>query len=403
MDKNRSIHSIGARAPNNLFRTIRSKTFHVVVQVLINNHPKMIIQCVDFLLAPQKTTELYRYRANQIDTAIVAESARWGDEQTTVSLTRNDHWVPTIESMYKDFFPYRTAIVEKQLQDENLYPLLPAPDVYNGNEKICKPRSYFSRYAKFLLKYTNEATIYYTLDGADPRAVGGAVASPAKQGEGEIDILISSSVCLKARVKKGTQWGALKTCYLTLETEDYSSLKITELCYHPQGAVMDGDTLSDESFEFIEFKNIGTAWLDLNGLRLDSGIWYTFPEFTLLEPGQFYVIAGKTNGFYKRFGRYPSGNFDGKLSNSGEYLLLTGGNGQPILSLTYNDKKPWPASADGKGSLVTVEINPTGDPAYPSYWRATMLEFGSPFADDLPMFDLRNIGCMALSVYPNPT
>jgi len=355
------------------------------------------------LLTPQKATELYRYRASQIDTAIIAESARWGDAQVFTSLTRNDHWIPTIESMYKDYFPYRTAIVEKQLKDENLYPVLPAPEVYKGNEKINTIRSYFTGNTKFLLKQASGTTIYYTLNGDDPRDVGGAVSTSAKLGEGEVEIVVSSTICLKARVKNGSQWGALKTCYLTLEKENFSALKITELCYHPQGEVIGGDTLFDESFEFLEFKNTGTAWIDLSGLKLDSAIRYAFPEYTLLGPGQFYVVAGKSNWFYKRFGRYPSGNFQGKLSNSGEYILLNDRHGSQIFSLTYDDRKPWPSSADGKGSLVPVEINPTGNPDVPSYWRATVLEYGSPFSDDLPMSDPKNFRNVALTVYPNPT
>lgn len=356
------------------------------------------------LLSPETTTAMYQYRASQIDTAIIAESARWGDAMSWMgSLTRNDHWIPAIENMYTKYFPFRTNILIKQLEEENLYSKLPAPDLYCKNEKILNSDYSFSGELEVKLASSAGGTLFYTLDGTDPREPGGLPSASARQSVEPSLFSIASSTIIKARIKTESLWGPLKVCYLTLSQEDYSKLKLTELCYHPQGQIIENDTLSDESFEFIELKNCGTGWLDLSGCRLDSAIRYTFPDQTMLAPGQFYVVAGKTNRFYDRFGRYPSGNFQGKLSNSGEYLVLYDRNGNTILDVAYLDKKPWPTKADGKGSLVPKDSNPTGDPALAEYWRDTYLDYGSPFADDLPMSKQTGHQTVALKIYPNPT
>ena len=65
---------------------------------------------------------LFYARAGQIDLAIIAESARWGDAQRNSPFTKNDHWTPEIATVLDRWFPERTPIVIQQLRDLDLYP-----------------------------------------------------------------------------------------------------------------------------------------------------------------------------------------------------------------------------------------------------------------------------------------
>ncbi len=51
-------------------------------------------------------------------------------------------------------------------------------------------------------------TLYYTLDGSDPRLPGGGVSNNALQFTGS-PVYLSESVLVKSRVLNGTTWSAL--------------------------------------------------------------------------------------------------------------------------------------------------------------------------------------------------
>jgi hypothetical protein len=76
----------------------------------------------DGLLTEAKTTALFDARAKEIELAIIAESARWGDAQRpNQPRTKNDDWVPAIQRTREGFFAKRTAIVIEQLTAAGLY------------------------------------------------------------------------------------------------------------------------------------------------------------------------------------------------------------------------------------------------------------------------------------------
>lgn len=360
------------------------------------------------LLSPEKAKELFQERVEEIDTAIIAESARWGDAQYWTSLTRNDDWLPEIENLYNNYFPYRSDIVIEQLKDEDLYPTLAAPDLIVDHDTINSDTYSFSGTIEMKISNPNSSGgVIYTLNGSDPRLPGGSLNDYAIDGGSIASISITSSTKIMARVKDGDNWGPLKQVCFSFSDEDFSNLKVTELQYHPSAEITLTDTTDDKSFEFIEFKNIGSTYIDLSGLKLDSAITYTVPSNTLLAPGNFYVVASKTNLFYSRYGLYPDGNFKGQLSNSGEYVLLTDADGNTIISFTYSDKSPWPIEADGEGySLTSAESNPTGDPNNYSYWKKSTSKNGSPYRDD-EVVGINNIAAnnnlFDIMLYPNPT
>jgi hypothetical protein len=356
------------------------------------------------VFTPARTAARFSGRADEIDMAIIAESARWGDAQISPSRTKDDDWAPEIEQMYTDYFPVRTGIVIDQMKDADLYSDIRPPAVTRAGTAITDQR--YAVTEKFVISMDNpnsSGTMYYTLDGSDPRRLGGTVSDLAIASADHAEISIDGSAIVKARVKIANDWSPLRQIFFFATEEDYSNLKVTELAYHPQDEIQGTDTTDDKNFEFIEFKNIGSAALNISGLKLDSAVTFTVPEYTMLPPKGFFVIASKPESFYHRFGLIASGNFSGNFSNSGEYVLLTDRNGKKVLSFTYDDHFPWPEEADGSSSLVSVNINPTGDPNDYSYWTLSTRTYGSPFADDGPYAIQTPVteGPTWL-VYPNP-
>lgn len=82
-------------------------------------------------LTPTAAAARLRKWADQLDTAITAESARWGDYRRDVHpykvspyllYTRDDHWRPEVQRLLKDYFPKRTAAVLQQFREAGLQP-----------------------------------------------------------------------------------------------------------------------------------------------------------------------------------------------------------------------------------------------------------------------------------------
>ncbi len=310
-------------------------------------------------------------RANEIDRAIVGESARWGDYRQEPPFTRNVQWLNEQNRLRTQFFPQRSAIMVQQFRDSGLFSSLSAPALsqYGGSVP--------PGYQLYFIIHNAATTELYTLDGTDPRLPGGGVAPMAQVYAGPLTLNFHRIV--RARVKDGTSWSALvEGTFYTIQ--DFTKLKVTEIMYNPTG----GTNLDGDNFEFLELKNIGTDVLDLSGLFFSSGISFSFTTNNLLAPGHFVVLAKNLTAFQSRYpGVTVDGVYTGKLDNGGEKLAISHVLGGTVLSVTYSDSLPWPITPDGFGfSLVPVLSNPGGDANEASYWRASTVAGGSPGADD---------------------
>jgi hypothetical protein len=355
-----------------------------------------------------KNEERLNSRAAEIDQAIIAESARWGDGRGWGLHTRNDHWVPQVEKIRNEFFPYRTDILTDQLLNADLYSEMDAPSVFLDGQIRQETDIQVNGPSSLKLVNPNQAGgIYYTTDGSDPRTPGNLSSMSAQNGGSrEVTIQFQGSAVVKARINYLDEWSALKEVRLRNTNEDFSGLVISELNYHPTSLVVKGDTTPGRDLEFIELKNTSANAIQLGGLVLDSAVYYAFPENEILPPGGFYVVASKPSSFYLRNGMVASGNYDRHLSNGGEEFLLEDASGNPLIHFTYSDELPWPLEADGQGyTLVPTEANPTGNPADYTYWKASAYVGGSPFSDDFYNV-AANDPLQAdpeIRLYPNPT
>lgn len=98
--------------------------------------------------------------ADLVESAIVGESARWGDQLRTAPFTRDEHWAQQRNSLLTSYFPQRSKVVLAQLRSAGLYPRIDAP-VFSRPGGRVDPGFELSLSAA-------AGTIYYTLDGADP-------------------------------------------------------------------------------------------------------------------------------------------------------------------------------------------------------------------------------------------
>jgi hypothetical protein len=220
-------------------------------------------------------------------------------------------------------------------------------------------------------------TIYYMIDGTDPRLPGGNLSASARTYTGPVTITTNSRIF--ARARNGTAWSPPAAATYVVATP---LLRITEVHYHPP-APGAGNTNDADNYEFIEVKNVGTTALNVSRFHLRGGVDFEFPN-TTLAPGESAVVVRHAAAFTARYGPGPRvlGTYTGQLDNAGERLILEGSVGEPILDFEYHDG--WFPQTDGLGFSLVV-LNPlaaTGQWPLSRAWRASAQPGGSPGTDD---------------------
>jgi hypothetical protein len=218
------------------------------------------------VFTPARAAARFKSRADQIDMAIIAESARWGDAQAYASRTKDDDWLPEINAMYSDYFPVRTGIVIEQMKDAGLFSDLKPPVITRAGS-VLTDQVYFvtDGFAVTVSNPNASGILYYTLDGTDPRRIGEIVSEVAMASENQVELPVTGTAVITARIKIDNEWSPLKQIFFFASEEDYSPLKVTELAYHPQDEIQGSDTTDDKNFEFIEFKNTSSTPLNISG------------------------------------------------------------------------------------------------------------------------------------------
>ena len=197
-------------------------------------------------------------------------------------------------------------------------------------------------------------------------------------------LFLTAPTLLRARSydSGGNEWSALNEAFFSIDSEPAGSgnLTISEMNYHPYDPtrVEEIEVSSDrDDYEFIEFLNTGSKSIDLTGLRFESGINFTFPDHTILAPGQYLLLVRDLESFESRYGDsvVQTYEYTGRLSNDGEQLRILNDNAEPIIDFIYNDQLPWPEAADGEGKSLILSGKVLTDP---SSWVASRNNGGSP-------------------------
>ena len=220
--------------------------------------------------------------------------------------------------------------------------------------------------------------IYYTIDGTDPRLVGGEISPSALRFDGQLEVQGSTTVMARAyqadfnidergfiqEVNDAEAWSGLTTLQLSPHP-DLPPLRIVSLNYHPSPPTdtelaIDAN-LEDDDFEFIELANLATTTIDLRSFQISGGVMFDFstsPQ-TSVEPGESVLVVSNQNAFETRYGTtyQIAGEYTGRLSNAGELVRLASGD-RLVHEFTYSDD--WFATTDGQGASLQI-VNPTTD------------------------------------------
>lgn len=180
-DAERIFEGLTAKPPSTI--TDATGMFNDLVQV-----PEFVVRFGDRIqehffadgaLTPEKVIQRWEQRVDELSKAMVAESARWGDYRrdvhprgATPSLYERDvHWNNENTRLINDYLPFRSDFVVFQYINDGLMPSVPAPrfsvdgTFQDGGQVIAGSE---------LRLISNEASVFYTTDGSDPRQVGGA-------------------------------------------------------------------------------------------------------------------------------------------------------------------------------------------------------------------------------------
>lgn len=138
---------------------------------------------------------------------------------------------------------------------------------------------------------------------------------------------------------------------------------INEIMYHPL------DT--DGEIEFLELFNAGAGEVLIGGLHVE-GFAFDFPIDARISAGEYLVIAHDAAAFSAKYGFQPDYVTTGRLSNSGELLILEESLGGQLDLVEFTDQPPWPVSADGSGPSLEL-ISPLLDNRLPENWSASVM------------------------------
>jgi len=376
---------------------------------------KMTCACYnDGILTPTVADSFYMHRINQVKTSLIAESAKWGNNNFTylggggaqfhISKAEwdvNDEFLTELNRVRTDFIPNRPTELIKHYRSKgitsNLEPVQCSSNggLVSSNTTIAltNPNTFASK-------------IYYTLDGTDPRAIGGDITAAAKLYTEPITLTKGTKV-LRARVRSESysntnvrKWSSM--CPISFYVnQNYQNLVINEIHYNPADTIIqiNGiiDTIGGKNFEFIELKNIGVDTIYLKDVQFDKGLRFKFTELTKVPPKGFIVLAENEKWFTQKYGFAADGKYFGKLSNSGERIWLTNPLGQIIDSLNYSDKLPWDVLSDN-GNYSLALLNNATDNSLASNWKVQDV-YTTPRAENefCNFFDLnptiQNLSC----------
>jgi len=136
-------------------------------------------------------------------------------------------------------------------------------------------------------------------------------------------------------------------------------------------AISPPTTAGASSEEWLELYNRGTASVDLTGWRLDRGIRYEFTPGTVMQPGEYLILAKDSQWLGAQYPDIPMvGDYTGNLSNKGEYLRLVDAQGNPVDDVRYYDDAPWPENADGYSASLELR-DPHAENTHASAWCAS--------------------------------
>jgi len=254
-----------------------------ILDDLINRFPEFVQQFEDRIqlhyfnggaLTEAALTERWNARMDELDLAIVAESARWGDARRSEPYTRDVEWIAANQEVLTEFFPDRADIVISTYQGLDLFSDVDAPifeingTVQSGGEITAGASLGFEGVSS-----GSGPTIYYTTDGSDPRSPDGSI-NPDASGNSTLPFILDTTTNVHARTFSNGEWSPVHEATFVVSASQ-SELRISEINFNPaapNAAEIAAGFTDNDDFEFIEIFNpaVGSS-INLDGVQLSNG------------------------------------------------------------------------------------------------------------------------------------
>ena len=277
--------------------------------------------------------------------AVVLEYARWGNYWHTPGFITPDDWQAERLRILDEYFPVRSNVLLAQLRNvkPQLYPDLDAPVFTPWGGFLGKSRP-------LAMSAPAGSTLYFTLDGSDPRLEGGSVSPGAQVYSGPFT-LPGPITRVKARAFDGVEWSALESAAYSVGVR----VVINELMASNTSTILDE---AGQAEDWVELLNLHHLPADVTGWGLsddpaEPGKW-RFPAGTLLPPRSYTIVwldddpaDGPLHASFK-------------LDRKGESLVLTGpaDTEDPVLDSTQFGPQfvdvSWGRMPNGRGRFQSL-------------------------------------------------
>lgn len=180
---------------------------------------------------------------------------------------------------------------------------------------------------------------------------------------------VSEVQAMKTWIQQRINWlneniGSYDSC----DDLDLPPLVISKIHYHPA----DVDSINGNRLEFIQIDNNGDEEVDLTGIYLrELGITYSFPNGARLAARDYLVLCSDSATYVEYYNRIPFGQYERKLSNKSENIVIADAWGNVIDEVHYSDSDPWPTEPDGNGPFLQL-IDLDLDNSLPESWTAQL-------------------------------
>ena len=163
------------------------------------------------VLTPESVASLLNKRVAKLHLAVIGESARWGNPHSSNwappsragsgnrPRTLDDDWQPEVDRWFNEYIPERSRVVVDQLWKHGLIPDL-------ESARLAKRGGVIEQGFELEMSAA-QGEVYYTLDGSDPRLIGGEI-SPAAEKYSH-PVRLDKTHVVKVRVLFGDEWSAI--------------------------------------------------------------------------------------------------------------------------------------------------------------------------------------------------
>ncbi len=189
------LHEVG---PSYTFHYLKSQG-HPDFWMRLADRAWALLGAPDGVLTVDENIRRYEYVTDQIEDAVVAESARWGQGWWD----REEEWAVERRRLLEDYFPLRTDELLRQFRDAGWY-RLDAPELSRPAGRVAVDET-----VTVSVPDAVTAELLLTRDGTDPRLSGGAISPDAESYSDEAILTIDRSTRLSARLHADGVWGPL--------------------------------------------------------------------------------------------------------------------------------------------------------------------------------------------------